>query len=172
MSIACAVRIAPSAGLLATMVLFCGAVAAGALSMAWPDGTGDGWRRAAAVASVLPVSTAFWRFLHARRRHGSWLLVISEAATMTLTPQPGRAKRAPGVVAGAAHEPAKATPVRLLEGSTIWPNLLVLRLESDGGRRIDLVILPDCLEARAMRRLAVACRWIAAQPVTPPARGR
>lgn len=55
--------------------------------------------------------------------------------------------------------------VRLMEDSTIWPNLLLLRLRTEDHRVRTLVILPDCMDGHAFRALKVACRWIAAHNV-------
>jgi toxin CptA len=52
--------------------------------------------------------------------------------------------------------------VILLADSTLWPWLLVLRLQDEGGRVYTLPILPDSLPAASFRAVAVACRWIAA----------
>jgi toxin CptA len=52
--------------------------------------------------------------------------------------------------------------VILLADSTLWPWLLVLRLQDEGGRVYVLPILPDSLPAASFRSVAVACRWIAA----------
>ena len=53
--------------------------------------------------------------------------------------------------------------VNLLEDSTLWPKLLLLRLCSDNGRLTVLPILPDSVSLQSFRSLSVACRWIAAR---------
>lgn len=53
--------------------------------------------------------------------------------------------------------------VRLMSNSTLWPNMLLLRLQGDGGRATILPILPDCVDSDSFRAISVACRWIAAQ---------
>lgn len=53
--------------------------------------------------------------------------------------------------------------VRLMKTSTIWPNLLILRLQSDDGKITILPILPGCVANDSFRAISVACRWIAAQ---------
>lgn len=55
--------------------------------------------------------------------------------------------------------------VRLLPDSTIWPHLLLLRLQ-DKTQRVHIVpILRDCVAADGFRALSVACRWLATQDV-------
>ncbi|MET0322776.1 MAG: hypothetical protein ABW069_18810 [Duganella sp.] len=50
------------------------------------------------------------------------------------------------------------TPLRLLEGSTVWRGLLLLRLGgADGGVR-SVLVLPDCVSGAEMRALTLACR--------------
>ncbi|MBV6325017.1 hypothetical protein KVP70_29285 [Duganella sp. HSC-15S17] len=53
--------------------------------------------------------------------------------------------------------------LRLLEGSTIWPGLLMLRL-GDGDGKVRLVtVLPDSVTGADWRALSLACRAIAAR---------
>lgn len=51
--------------------------------------------------------------------------------------------------------------VKLLDDSTLWPKLLLLRLRSESGRLFVLPILPDSVSLQSFRSLSVACRWIA-----------
>jgi toxin CptA len=51
---------------------------------------------------------------------------------------------------------------RLLDNSTIWPCLLLLRLRGQAGAVVTLPILSDSVPADSFRALSVACRWIAA----------
>lgn len=53
--------------------------------------------------------------------------------------------------------------LKLRSDSTIWPYLLLLRLEAADQRIMNLPILRDSTDAENFRALAVACRWIAAQ---------
>jgi hypothetical protein len=53
--------------------------------------------------------------------------------------------------------------VRLMSDSTIWPYLLLLRLQDERHRIKVLPILRDCVAADGFRALSVACRWIATQ---------
>ena len=59
------------------------------------------------------------------------------------------------------HNGAAIKVVHLLAGSTLWPYLLLLRLQSEDRRIIVLPILPDCVPDGDFRALAAACRWIA-----------
>lgn len=56
-----------------------------------------------------------------------------------------------------------AKPVRLLEGSTLWPCLLALRLEDEAGSRTSLVILPDSVAPGAYHALSLSLRCLAAR---------
>lgn len=51
--------------------------------------------------------------------------------------------------------------VRLMAGSTLWPNLLLLRLQAEDGSVSVLPILPDSISRSDFRALSVAFRWIA-----------
>ncbi len=69
------------------------------------------------------------------------------------------------VATGKAVSAAKKTPspVKLLEGTTLWSHLLLLRLRLDSGSVRTIAILPDSVSKDAFRRLSVACRWIASR---------
>lgn len=69
------------------------------------------------------------------------------------------------------HVPGSTQVVRLLKDSTIWPQLLLLRLQDDGGKITNLVVLPDCVSRKSFRALSVACRWIAAHNNTEKCNG-
>ena len=51
---------------------------------------------------------------------------------------------------------------RLMPATTIWPWLLLLRLQLDDERVIAVPILPDSVPDGIFRPLSVACRWLAA----------
>ena len=51
--------------------------------------------------------------------------------------------------------------MKLLEGSTLWPQLMVLTLHSEGSKKVVLLILRDSVDAVTFRKLAVALKWIA-----------
>lgn len=53
-------------------------------------------------------------------------------------------------------------PQRLLDGSTLWPGLLLLRLGDTDGRVTVLPVLPDSVIPADFRALALACRALAA----------
>lgn len=53
--------------------------------------------------------------------------------------------------------------VRLLPGSTFWPQLMLLRLQPEQGRTRWLLVLPDSVAAPQFRRLALALRAVAAR---------
>lgn len=61
------------------------------------------------------------------------------------------------------HVGKKDEVVGLLPTSTLWPQLLLLRLQAESGKITVLPVLPDCLSREAFRALSVACRWIATQ---------
>jgi hypothetical protein len=84
---------------------------------------------------------------------------ISGVGQLRLTVQQDmRTSDAAGSVAdGAAPLPApEATLVVLLPGTTIWPQLLLLRLRSQTGSVTHLPVLPDGVAPGVFRALAVA----------------
>jgi len=52
---------------------------------------------------------------------------------------------------------------RLMPATTIWPWLLLLRLQLDDRSVVVVPIFPDCVPANTFRTLSVACRWLAAR---------
>ena len=50
--------------------------------------------------------------------------------------------------------------VELLPDSTLWPGLLLLRLQNEGRQTHNVVILPDSVAPESFRALLVACRWL------------
>ncbi|WP_460841572.1 protein YgfX [Noviherbaspirillum agri] len=65
------------------------------------------------------------------------------------------------------HVEDSAEVVQISRDSTIWPHLLLLRLQSDSGIVSTLPILPDSVSRDSFRSLSVACRWIAARNNPP-----
>ena len=55
--------------------------------------------------------------------------------------------------------------LRLLPSSTLWSQLMVLRLASEQGQIVTLFILPDVMAQTSFRALSVACHWIAAHNI-------
>lgn len=51
---------------------------------------------------------------------------------------------------------------RLMAATTIWPWLLLLRLQLNDKAIITVPILPDCMPADTFRALSVSCRWLGA----------
>lgn len=60
------------------------------------------------------------------------------------------------------HVEGSTEVVRLSQDTTIWPYMLLLRLQADSGKKSTVRILPDCVSRDNFRALSVACRWIAA----------
>ncbi|WP_426113724.1 protein YgfX [Massilia sp. PWRC2] len=59
--------------------------------------------------------------------------------------------------------PPNRLPVTLLAQSTLWPQLLVLRLRTADGGVLALLILPDSVAPGQFRRLSMALRAVAAR---------
>jgi toxin CptA len=60
-------------------------------------------------------------------------------------------------------EGAESKVINMMPDSTIWPHLLLLRLQGEDDQIQVLPILRDCVEDDDFRMLSIACRWIAAQ---------
>jgi toxin CptA len=61
--------------------------------------------------------------------------------------------------------------VSLMDDSTLWPFLLLLRLQAEDKRISTVVVLPDSVGRAGFRALSVACRWIVAHSSAADAAG-
>jgi len=64
---------------------------------------------------------------------------------------------------GSGTPVARAEIVQMLAGSTIWPDMMVLRYRQENGVVRALVFLPDSLETGQFRHLSVALRDVASR---------
>ncbi|MBS0308854.1 MAG: hypothetical protein JSS58_07775 [Proteobacteria bacterium] len=111
----------------------------------------------------------FWRWLfwtlgiaivltairHARRAGGMLHIDISGSGQIRVSEAGALSSVATTFAAGEMQK------VRLKPSSTIWPFLLLLRLERQDGKIVNKVILPDSMSADSFRTLSVALRWLA-----------
>lgn len=119
------------------------------------------WRVVLALfLTVIPV----WASRALIWRGKSLRIDISEHGQITVTEDKTCTIQSEQVEPGAPLQLNRATPavVRLLADSTIWPHLLLLRLQAEDRRIRNVLILRDSVSAEDFRSLSVACRWIAA----------
>ena len=137
-----------------------------------------------AMSAVL-LSTSFWLVQSAAPLGFSFslphaLAILCAIASFALLAQPLRRRTAlridvtglgqirlletlPDAEAGSTPwSDAVGEVVQLRQGSTLWPSLMVLRLQAVSGRLTTLILLPDSVSDDAFRALSVACRWVAA----------
>lgn len=67
----------------------------------------------------------------------------------------------PCVGADRPHVEKSAESVVLLPDSTLWPWLMMLRLQSESGKITVLPVLPDSMPFETFNAVAVVLRWIA-----------
>lgn len=116
------------------------------------------WPSRMAIAAFI-VFLGVFGFCHGVRHRKTIHIDISGAAQIRLTElDAARACIDPN----RPHVRGSNEVFRLLPDTTIWPHLLLLRLQADNGKREILVILSDCVSRGDFRALSVACRWIAA----------
>lgn len=109
-------------------------------------------RLSVAVVCLVVAMLAFWSAL--RNRKAVWLH-ISGAGQIRLVEHQAMVQTRTGslVMTGGLAQ--------LLAGSTVWPNLLLLRLRLENGRVRTIPILPDSVSKETFKALQVACRWVA-----------
>ncbi|MCW5299820.1 protein YgfX [Herbaspirillum lusitanum] len=110
------------------------------------------FRMSLAGACIIAAALAFWLML--RNRTTVWLH-ISGTGQIRLVEHHAVVRAKPGsqVMSGGLAQ--------LLAGSTVWPNLLLLRLRLENGRIRTIPVLPDSVPKETFRALQVACRWVA-----------
>jgi len=107
-------------------------------------------RIAIAVVCVIAAALVFWLIL--KNRKTVWLH-ISGNGQIRLVEHHVVAKSGPQVMNGGLAQ--------LMANSTVWPNLLLLRLRLDGGRIRTIPVLRDSVSRETFLALQVACRWVA-----------
>jgi toxin CptA len=112
------------------------------------------------LTGTLPVFMAFFGFYHGVRHRKTLHIDISGAGQIRMAEA---ASTGPCRSAYSPHLRANGTVVEMMDNSTIWPNLMVLRLRTSDRRIIVVPILQDSVSREAFRALSVACRWIAAR---------
>lgn len=103
---------------------------------------------------------AFFGFYHGVRHRKTLHIDISDAGRIRI------AEVVPMTSCMDADRPHFKTDtiiVGMMDNSTIWPNLLMLRLRMNDGRITVLPIVQDSISREAFRALSVTCRWIAAR---------
>lgn len=147
MSIAVSALVRPSSPVRLLRVLVCAGVMCSALSC-----PGRTW---AVVCVATGVAGLPWRGGNPKPRRIDIspvgqirLTVYQQTGTGALTPAP------------ATEAPA---PLTLLAGSTLWPDVLFLRLGRAGEPVREVLVLPGCVARPAFRPLALACRALAAR---------
>ncbi|MGZ5203168.1 MAG: protein YgfX [Telluria sp.] len=146
MSIATSAVVAPSRLLRALAALFGACNVAAAAAVSFPV---DRFRLAPLCAAFFLLAAA--RLAQAAARPNKTLRIdISGLGQLRLTVQQDLRGRS-------AHS-QNAVPVVLLSGSTLWPQLMLLRLRSDDGEVVVLPVLRDSVTPQQFRALAVALR--------------
>lgn len=118
-----------------------------------------------ALLSSLVFFLASFGFYHGMRSRKTIQLDISGTGQIRLLKAVGQ----PSCTAAIRpHVKEIGEVVRLMKDSTIWPHMLVLRLQSESGRTTVVPVFPDSVDREAFRALSVACRWISVQNETHP----
>lgn len=112
-----------------------------------------------AIASLV-VFLAFFGFYHGARNRKTIQLYISGTGQIRLLKV---TEESPCLDANWPHVEKIGEVVRLMDDSTIWPYMLLLRLRSDDGATMRVPIFPDSVACDAFRALSVAIRWVSLQ---------
>lgn len=159
MSIAVSAIVRPSRLLLGMVVIMCVGVTAVGLLIA-AGYFGDMALPVRLFAAFSCVFAAVFGFYHGSGNRKPIHIDISGSGQFRLIEALGTG---PCKQPNGPHLDRRAEVVRLLDHSTIWPHLLLLRLQHESGKITSLPILPDCASRDSFRALSVACLWIASR---------
>ena len=121
-----------------------------------------------AVLSLVCVAAGCSLFFIVCRRRKSFRIDISGNGQIRLSEY--RPKAVASNVDRCADIDGSGEVVHLLKDSTLWPRLLLLRLQSQAGRVAIVSVFTDSTERHAFRAVCVACHWIATQNTRPVAK--
>ena len=116
------------------------------------------WERLFVVLVYFSVASLCWSFFFFAQRY--YLITISSTGQIRLFELGTSGNNGRGAF---YNDSTGKFIVNLLEDSTLWPKLLLLRLRSASGHLTVLPILPDSVSLQSFRSLSVALRWIAAR---------
>jgi toxin CptA len=151
------VRTSPTlVGLRAAMA--CGAISIGLLIAAGQIGEPAFLLRAALSGTCIFIG--FFGFYHGVRHRKHQHIDISGAGQIRLVEACGTGACA---AANRPHLKKNGQVVHLLPSSTLWRQMLLLRLRTGSGRVITVPVMPDSVSQNGFRALSVACRWILSQ---------
>jgi toxin CptA len=154
MSIAVSADIKPSRLLLALMAMATAVIALIGVVFAFAlvGQLSFVFRISLAVVCVVVAGFAFWLVL--KNRKAVWLHISATGQIRLVEHHAVMRDQAGSLV-------MRGGLAQLLPGSTVWPNLLLLRLRLESGRVRTIPILPDSVSQETFRALQVACRWVA-----------
>ena len=112
------------------------------------------------VITCISVFCALFAIFHLLRQKTVFRIDISGTGNIRLRQYGGAYSAAK---TGEAGDGDGGEVARLVAGSTLWPGMMFLRLQSESGRVRTLQILPDSVSPQEFRTLSVAFRWIAAR---------
>lgn len=159
MSIAVTTVVRPSRLLLAmvTMAWLCTILIAGLVGCNY-SGILSSWERLFIAFTYFFVASLCWSFFFFAQK--SYLINVSSNGQIRLLEVISLGNNVQDTF---DVDSANMFGVNLLEDSTLWPKLLLLRLRCDSGRLTILPIFTDSVSPHTFRSLSVACRWIAAR---------
>lgn len=151
------VRASPSLRILCATIS-AGALVIGVLLLAGRIGeAGTIIRTALAIASVF---LGFLGFYHGARHRKHQHIDISGTGQIRLAEA---GSKGPCSAADRPYLKKNAQVVHLLPNSTLWRQMLLLRLRTGSGRIITVPVMSDSVPKDGFRALSVACRWILSQ---------
>ncbi len=121
---------------------------------------GDQSQTVRLTSASLVLFLAFFGFYHGTRDRKTIQLDISGTGQIRLLKV---SEEPPCTDSNWPHVREMGEVVRLKSDSTIWPYMLLLRLQSEDGEITIVPIFPDSVSRDGFRALSVACRWIATQ---------
>lgn len=110
------------------------------------------------VTAVSFATTFSFVFLHFRSKKTFWIDISGSGQIRMREYTHNVSAHAPRPKAAAKD----AEVFYLLDGSTLWPMLLLLRLVSDSGHKSNLLIFSDSVKAETFKAIYISCQWLLA----------
>jgi toxin CptA len=169
MSIAVSVVIKPSRLAFAMVGAICIGSALMGLAIGLGRGGGDIGIPMRVTLAVACIGAGFRGVYYAMRMRKAHHIDISGIGEMRLVETTALAD--PAFCDGAPDSMNAGEVVSLMDDSTLWPFLLLLRLQAEDKRISTVIVLPDSVGRAGFRALSVACRWIVAHSGATDAAG-
>jgi len=154
MSIALTVTLRPSVKLHIVAILFSLVILFVGIYLCATGDASHYWHYLSGTFSVIVAISCYLKIRSLNRK--TWRIAVNDHGEFQCTCLNYRSTQ---------RKSAISSPYVLASGTTLWSNLLFLRLKGrDSNTLINLMIFSDALNKDEFRQISIACRWVVRQP--------